>query len=85
VPIEAVTEHGEELKTVVLPPGAWAVGRTLDDIRKHGAEVTFTSIRRNGIVGREPGGEASLRDGDIVVIHGPPKALEHAESVLLAG
>ena len=25
------------------------------------------------------------RDGDIVVIHGPPKALEHAESVLLAG
>jgi CPA2 family monovalent cation:H+ antiporter-2 len=84
-PIEPVPEHGEELKTVVLPPGSWAIGRTLDEVRKQGAEVTFTSIRRHGIVGREPGGETSLRDGDIVVIYGQPKALEHAESVLLAG
>ncbi len=47
--------------------------------------MTFNSIRRHGIVGREPGGETSLRDGDIVVIYGSPKACEHAESVLLAG
>jgi CPA2 family monovalent cation:H+ antiporter-2 len=85
LPIEPVPEHGEELRTVVLPPGAWAIGRTLDDVRQQGAEVTFTSIRRHGIVGREPEGDTSLRDGDIVVIYGPPKALEHAESVLLAG
>ncbi len=86
VPIEAVQDdQAEELKTVLLPPGAWGVGRTLDEIRERGAEVRFTSIRRHGIVGREPGGEAQLRDGDIVVIYGSPKALEHAESVLLAG
>jgi CPA2 family monovalent cation:H+ antiporter-2 len=86
VPIEAVhDDQTEELKTVLLPPGAWGVGRTLDEIRARGAEVRFTSIRRHGIVGREPGGEAELRDGDIVVIYGSPKALEHAESVLLAG
>ncbi|MEP7245228.1 MAG: NAD-binding protein, partial [Gammaproteobacteria bacterium] len=84
-PIEPMSEHGEELKTVVLPPGSWAIGRTLDQVREQGAEVTFTSVRRHGIVGREPGGETSLRDGDIVVIYGSPKALEHAESVLLAG
>jgi CPA2 family monovalent cation:H+ antiporter-2 len=83
--IEPVPEQGEGLKTVVLPPGAWAVGRTLDEVRQQGAEVTFTSIRRHGIVGRDPGGEMSLRDGDIVVIYGDLKALEHAESVLLAG
>jgi K+:H+ antiporter len=83
--IEPVPEQGEGLKTVVLPPGAWAVGRTLDEVRQQGAEVTFTSIRRHGIVGRDPDGETSLRDGDIVVIYGEPKALEHAESVLLAG
>jgi CPA2 family monovalent cation:H+ antiporter-2 len=47
--------------------------------------VTFTSLRRMGIVGREPGGETQLRDGDIVVLYGPPEALEHAEGVLLAG
>ena len=84
-PIEPTPEHGEELKTVVLPPGSWAVGRTLDEVRQQGAEVVFTSIRRHGIIGRDPGGETSLRDGDIVVIYGQPKALEHAESVLLAG
>jgi len=86
LPIENVPgEPTEELKTVVLPPGAWSVGRTIDEIRARGAEVTFTSIRRHGIVGREPGGETSLRDGDIVVIYGQPRAVEHAESVLLAG
>jgi CPA2 family monovalent cation:H+ antiporter-2 len=84
--IEPLPEHsGEALRTVVLPPGAWAVGRTLDEVRQQGAEVTFTSIRRHGIVGRDPGGETSLRDGDIVVIYGDLKALQRAESVLLAG
>ena len=38
-----------------------------------------------GIVGREPAAKPRFRDGDIVVIYGAPKALEHAESVLLAG
>jgi monovalent cation:H+ antiporter-2, CPA2 family len=85
VPIESAPDDSEQLKTVLLPPGAWGIGRTLDEVRARGAEVTFTSIRRHGIVGREPGGETSLRDGDIVVIYGSPKACEHAESVLLAG
>ncbi|MEJ0034556.1 MAG: cation:proton antiporter [Gammaproteobacteria bacterium] len=85
VPIENAPEDAEQLRTVLLPPGAWGVGRTLDEVRSRGAEVTFNSIRRHGIVGREPGGETSLRDGDIVVIYGSPKACEHAESVLLAG
>jgi CPA2 family monovalent cation:H+ antiporter-2 len=86
LPIDHVPDdEAEELKTVVLPPGAWGVGRTLDEVRARGAKVKFTSLRRHGIVGREPGGETALRDGDIVVIYGSLKALEHAESVLLAG
>jgi CPA2 family monovalent cation:H+ antiporter-2 len=75
----------EELKTVVLPPGAWSVGRTLEDVRTRGAEVVFTAVRRAGILGREPSGDLQLREGDIVVIYGQPEALEHAEAVLLAG
>ena len=75
----------EELKSIVLPPGAWAVGRTLDEVRERGAEVAFTGIRRQGILGREPSGDTSLREGDIVVIYGQPDALERAEAVLLAG
>jgi CPA2 family monovalent cation:H+ antiporter-2 len=75
----------EELKSVVLPPGAWAVGRTIGEARQHGAEVAFTGIRRHGILGREPAADAVLREGDVVVIYGVPEALEHAEAVLLAG
>lgn len=75
----------ERLRSVVLPPGAWAVGRHLAEIRARGAEVAFTAIRRHGITGREPAGDTELREGDVVVIYGMPEALEHAESVLLAG
>jgi CPA2 family monovalent cation:H+ antiporter-2 len=75
----------EELKTVLLPPGAWAVGRSLGDVRAHGAEVAFTALRRHGIVGREPDEAVELREGDVLVIYGAPEALEHAEAILLAG
>jgi CPA2 family monovalent cation:H+ antiporter-2 len=78
-------EPREELRSIVIPPGAWAVGRTLHDVRSRGMEVTFTGVRRQGILGREPAGETILRDGDIVVIYGQPEDLARAESVLLAG
>jgi len=82
---EEIQAYREELKSIVLPPGAWAVGRTVSDVRARGAEVAFTGIRRHGILGREPSGDTCLREGDIVVIYGQPEALEHAEGVLLAG
>ncbi|MGH8244417.1 MAG: cation:proton antiporter [Steroidobacteraceae bacterium] len=75
----------EELHTVVLPPGAWSIGRTIREIRSRGAEVSFTAVRRDGIVGRDPDPDMTLREGDIVVLFGTPEAQEHAEAVLLAG
>jgi len=75
----------EELHTVVLPPGAWAIGKSLDAVHARGAEVSFTAIRRDGIVGRDPDPSTALREGDVVVIYGTPEALEHAEAVMLAG
>jgi CPA2 family monovalent cation:H+ antiporter-2 len=84
-PIDETHEHREEIKSVVVPPGAWAVGRTLRDVRGRGVEVMFTGIRRLGILGREPSADTVIRDGDIVVIYGQPEELERAESVLLAG
>jgi CPA2 family monovalent cation:H+ antiporter-2 len=85
--LPADDEHGfrEELKSVVLPPGAWAVGRSIGAAREHGAEVAFTGIRRLGILGRDPSADAVLREGDVLVIYGVPEALEHAEAVLLTG
>jgi CPA2 family monovalent cation:H+ antiporter-2 len=84
-PLDESHEYREEIKSVVVPPGAWAVGRTLRDVRGRGVGVTFTGIRRQGILGREPGGDTVLRDGDVVVLYGQPEELERAESVLLAG
>jgi len=75
----------EELRSIVLPPSAWGIGRSIDDVRGHGADVAFTAIRRQGITGRQPDGTLELREGDVVVVYGTPEALEHAEAVLLAG
>ena len=84
-PLDESHEYREEIKSVVVPPGAWAVGRTLRDVSGRGVGVTFTGIRRQGILGREPAGDTVLRDGDVVVLYGQPEELERAESVLLAG
>jgi CPA2 family monovalent cation:H+ antiporter-2 len=75
----------EEVRSVVLPPGSWCIGKCVDEARRAGAQVAFTGIRRQGILGREPAGEMQFEEGDIVVIYGTPEALEHAEAVLLAG
>jgi CPA2 family monovalent cation:H+ antiporter-2 len=83
--VDEASEHREEIKSVVVPPGAWAVGRSLSEVRNRGVAVTFTGVRRHGILGREPSAETILRDGDIVVIYGQPEELERAEAVLLAG
>jgi CPA2 family monovalent cation:H+ antiporter-2 len=84
-PADDSQAYREELKSIVIPPGAWAVGRTVSDLRERGAEVAITGIRRHGILGREPTGETRIREGDIVIVYGLPEALEHAEGVLLAG
>src|SRR5215813_7432218 len=83
--VDETTEQREEIRSIVVPPGAWAVGRSLGEVRNRGVAVTFTGVRRHGILGREPSVETVLRDGDIVVIYGQPEELERAEAVLLAG
>jgi CPA2 family monovalent cation:H+ antiporter-2 len=78
-------EFAEAVRSVVLPPGSWCIGKCVDEVRRAGADVAFTGIRRQGILGREPTGDTEFQDGDIVVLYGTPEALEHAEAVLLAG
>jgi CPA2 family monovalent cation:H+ antiporter-2 len=61
------------------------VGRSLNEVRQRGAEVSFTALRRQGLTGREPGGGTVLREGDVLVVFGTAEALEHAEHLLLVG
>jgi K+:H+ antiporter len=75
----------EQVRSVVVPPGSWCIGKAVDEVRGAGAEVAFTGIRREGILGRDPSGDMEFQEGDIVVLCGTPDKLEHAEAVLLAG
>lgn len=75
----------EELQTLSLPAGAFAVGRSLHELELDKAEVVVTAIRRDGIVGRQPTPDTVLREGDVLVTYGTPAALEHAETILLSG
>jgi CPA2 family monovalent cation:H+ antiporter-2 len=75
----------EQVRSVVVPPGSWCIGKAVDEVRRAGVEVAITGIRRQGILGRDPPGVTEFQEGDIVVIFGTPDALEHAEAVLLAG
>jgi monovalent cation:H+ antiporter-2, CPA2 family len=80
-----VGDEGEGVASIVIPPQAWAVGRTLEEIRERGAEVAFTALRRQGITGREPQGSVVMKEGDVLVVYGMPAAIEHAETIVLAG
>jgi monovalent cation:H+ antiporter-2, CPA2 family len=76
---------GQQLRTVVLPPGAVAVGRTLGEVGLDRSGVVVTALRREGIVGREPDSGTRLREGDVLVLWGSPTDLERSESRLLMG
>jgi CPA2 family monovalent cation:H+ antiporter-2 len=75
----------EELHSVILPPNAWAVGRSVTDLAERGSQATVNAVRRDGIVGRDPGPDTVFKEGDVVVVYGTPEAVEHAETLLLMG
>jgi CPA2 family monovalent cation:H+ antiporter-2 len=75
----------EELHSVILPPHAWAVGRSIADLATRGSRASVSAVRRDGIVGREPSPDTLFKEGDVVVVCGTPEAVEHAETLLLMG
>jgi K+:H+ antiporter len=75
----------EELHSVILPPHAWAVGRSIAELAGRGSQAAVSAVRRDGIVGREPGADTVFKVGDVVVVCGTPEAVEHTETLLLVG
>jgi CPA2 family monovalent cation:H+ antiporter-2 len=75
----------EELHSVILPPQAWAVGRSIAELTARGSRAAVSAVRRDGIVGRDPGEDTRFKEGDVVVVCGTPEAVEHAETLLLMG
>jgi CPA2 family monovalent cation:H+ antiporter-2 len=77
--------HRQQLRTVVLPPGAHAVERSIRDLGLDRGATVVTAIRREGITGRDPDPDTMLREGDVLVLWGTPEDLESVESRLLMG
>jgi CPA2 family monovalent cation:H+ antiporter-2 len=84
-PLDDSHAFREELHSVILPPHAWAVGRSIADLSDRGSRAAVSAVRRDGIVGREPGPDTVFKEGDVVVVCGTPEAVERAETLLLMG
>ena len=84
-PLDESHAFRQQLHSVILPPQAWAVGRSITDLALRGSQATVNAVRRDGIVGREPGPDTVFKEGDVVVVYGTPEAVEHAETLLLMG
>ena len=82
----ALEEHEqtkEGLRSVKLSAGAFAVGKTLQQLS--GLNVRVSAIRREQQRIIDPGPEQCLEENDTVVLYGPLQAIEHGESYLLNG
>jgi CPA2 family monovalent cation:H+ antiporter-2 len=75
----------ERLSVVQLESGAYAVERTLAEMRLEEWGVLATALLRNGIRSEAPVPETRLRAGDTLVLFGTAGGLEAAESRLLRG
>ncbi|MGE0115729.1 MAG: cation:proton antiporter [Steroidobacteraceae bacterium] len=84
-PLDETHTLREELHSVVLPRHAYAIGRSINQLKLAALGVSVNAIRRDGIVGREPDANTVFREGDVVVLYGNPEALDQGESVLLIG
>ncbi|MCB1890008.1 MAG: cation:proton antiporter [Rhodocyclaceae bacterium] len=75
----------ERLHSVVLPEGAYAVGKTIAQLDFTPDAVTVSAVRRRNIRGVSPGPEMVFLAGDTVVLRGRPSDLSLAEQRLMAG
>ncbi|MFZ2855730.1 MAG: monovalent cation:proton antiporter-2 (CPA2) family protein [Rhodocyclaceae bacterium] len=73
------------LHSVSLPPGAYAVGRTLGELAIEAYGVEVSAVRRRNIRALEPSAQTRFEVGDVVVLLGVPAALAVVEGRLLKG
>jgi CPA2 family monovalent cation:H+ antiporter-2 len=77
--------HQARLHSVVLTPGAQAIGRTIRELRFDEIGIEVTAIRRHKIRAAEPDANTRFEAGDVVVLLGEPTSLAAAEGRLLKG
>ncbi len=85
LPIDPSHAFREQLYTVTLNPGAYAIGKSIGELNLRAAKVVVTALRREGVVGRQPSADTILKEEDVMVLWGRPEDLENAEEILLRG
>ena len=73
------------MHSVMLPPGAAAVGRSLGQLDLSRMHVEVTALRRRNIRNSTPDPATELAEGDVVVLRGKPGDLADAEVYLMQG
>lgn len=76
-------EQQPRLHTVLLVPGAAAIGQTLNNLDLDALGCEVSAIRRRGIRALEPAPETLLEEGDAVIVLGSPAVVTAAEQRLL--
>ena len=73
------------LHTVLVTPGAAAVGRSLEELALDELLVDVVAIRRQGGKGVEPRPDTRIQAGDVLVLRGAADGLAAAEFRVLQG
>jgi CPA2 family monovalent cation:H+ antiporter-2 len=81
---QATEAWRERLHSITLPPGAYAIDKSLAELNLARLGVTVSTVRRNGRPA-PAAAETRFAAGDVLVLHGSAEALEEAEAVLLEG
>ncbi len=82
---EESRKNHEHINTLVLHPGAHAVGMTIGQLNLGGRNIVFTALRRGGIRGKQPAANLMLKENDILVIYARPEDLEYIKVELMSG
>jgi len=81
---DAAENLQSRLHSVLLPEGAHAVGRRLEELVVKDL-VEITGVRRRGMPSQRPDEKFTFEAGDVLVLLGRPKELAIAEANLLNG
>ncbi len=71
------------LHSVVLTAGAYAVGRSIEELDLESTGARVSAVRRRNIRAMSPAPETRFQAGDVVVLLGAPESLALAEAQLL--
>lgn len=85
IDLDKPEESRKRLTSITLESGAFAIGKTLEELNLEKSGVTVHTNRRSDTRSQKPTPGMQLKQGDVLVLFGTPEDLEHAEGYLLNG